>query len=170
MNLYLDLDGCITRYPEFFSKLSCSWNNFNINSKVYIITFRRFRESCITDCKTYGIHYDEIFLAANEDDKARIIKEYGEGVFFDDDPDFIVHCGKEIPCFLVRNEDNFDYEKKQFLFTKYTGRVQIQAEERELLKRLYQNLNRPAAHRIWNDFSALEQHKTKQLLQNLIPQ
>ena len=122
MKLGLDLDGTITRYPEFFSKLSHIWDD-----DVYIVTFRYPNREAVEDVlREHNIKYTDIIFAKNEDSKAEECRRLGIGVFFDDDPDFLVHFKKSATVFLVRNEDNFDYEKKQFLFTEYSGRVQEQ--------------------------------------------
>ena len=42
MKIAIDIDGTITRYPEFFSKLSHLWDD-----DVYILTFRSDMESAI---------------------------------------------------------------------------------------------------------------------------
>jgi hypothetical protein len=119
MKLALDLDGTITRYPEFFSKLTHLWDD-----DVYVITFRSNLESSVEDCRRYGIKYHEIIVANKDDDsKGKEIERLGIEVYFDDMPEFIVHAKKNVASFLVRNEDNFDYKEKQFLFSKYTGRV-----------------------------------------------
>jgi len=129
MKIALDIDGTITRYPEFFSKLSHIWDD-----DVYVISFRYSMDSCVEDCKKYNIKYKEIFLAKNEDSKAEICDRLGIEVLFDDDPDFLVHCKKNMLALMVRNEDNFDYKEKQYLFTKYTGRLQTQPTLEELSK------------------------------------
>ena len=120
MKMALDLDGTITRYPEFFSKLSHLWDD-----DVYVITFRVDMQGSVEDCHRYGIKYKEIILANKGDDsKAKEIERLGIEVFFDDMPEFLNHASKNVAAFLVRNEDNFDYREKQFLFTKYTGRCE----------------------------------------------
>jgi len=129
MKIALDLDGTITRYPEFFSKLSHLWDD-----DVYVITFRNSMETSIADCRRYNIKYKEIFLAKNEDSKAEICERLGIEVLIDDDPDFLVHCKKNMLALMVRNEENFDYANKQFLFTKYTGRIQTQPTLEEIQK------------------------------------
>jgi len=120
MKLALDLDDTITRYPEFFSKLSQLWCD-----DVYILTFRSDMQSCIDDCKRHNIKYTEIILANKDDDsKAKEIERLGIEVFFDDCPEFLVHVPKNVATFMTRCENNFDYARKQFLLTKYTGRIQ----------------------------------------------
>ena len=128
MKLGLDLDGTITRYPEFFSKLSHLWDD-----DVYIITFRYpDREVAENDLHQHNIKYTDIIFAKNEDSKAEECQKLGIDIFFDDDPYFLVHFKKNVALFMVRNEENFDYEKKQFLFTQDTGRVQEQWHQEPL--------------------------------------
>jgi hypothetical protein len=119
MKIALDLDGTITRYPEFFSKLSHLWDD-----DVYVITFRHSMRTSIEACRKHNIKYKEIILAnKDDDDKAKEIERLGIEVFFDDLPDFLNHAKENVAAFLVRNEDNFDYENKLFIFTENTGRI-----------------------------------------------
>ena len=132
MKIALDLDGTITRYPEFFATLSQLWDD-----DVYVITFRDSMETSVADCRRYGVKYKEIILANKDDDtKAIEIERLGIGVFFDDMPEFLIHTKKNVATFLVRNEENFDYADKQFLFSKYTGR---EIDKRILMKRKIDN-------------------------------
>ena len=121
MKIGLDLDGTITRYPEFFSKLTYLWDD-----EVYIITFRPgHRERDEQELDKLGITYTDIIYANKDDDsKAKAIAELGVEVFWDDMPEFLVHVDKSVACFLVRGEHNFDPKNKQFLFTRYTGKLQ----------------------------------------------
>jgi uncharacterized protein YozE (UPF0346 family) len=129
MRIALDLDLTITRYPEFFSALSHCWPD-----DVYIVTFRRpNRELAESNLASFNIKYKDIIFAKNEDDKAAICKELNIEAFFDDDPDFLVHFPPSIATFLVRGESNFDYKRKQFLFTDDNGRIQKQPTFAELI-------------------------------------
>ena len=110
MKIGLDLDGTITQHPQFFSKLSHLWDD------VYIITARTgtHRERDEQELTKLGIKYKDIIYAnADDDSKAKAIKELGIEVFFDDMPEFLVHIDKDVACFLVREDYNFDYKNKQ---------------------------------------------------------
>jgi len=121
----IDLDDTITKYPQFFSQLSQLW--ISAGGEVYIITFR---SSCNPHVEqellaSYGIAYTDVIYANKDDDsKAKAIKELGVEVMFDDMPEFLIHVESDVACFLVRHEaTNFDYNTKQFVFTKHTGRL-----------------------------------------------
>ena len=121
----LDLDGTITRFPEFFSTLSHAWPG-----DVYVITYRVDLAGAIVDCKKYNIRYTEVMLAPGDDDsKAQLIERLGITAFFDDMPEFTQHVSKRCATFHVRNEDNFDFTDKRYLFTKYTGKIVKQEDD-----------------------------------------
>jgi len=157
MKIALDLDGTITRYPEFFSKLSHIWDD-----EVYIISFRYSMDTCVEDCQKYNIKYTEIFLAKNEDSKAEICERLGIEVLVDDDPDFLVHCKKNMLALMVRNEENFDYKNKQYLYTKYNGRIQTQPTLEELQLASGQDVLFPCllCGRELNDYTTTERFHT----------
>ena len=93
------------------------------------MTFRsgKHREQDEQELATLGIKYTDIIYANKDVDcKAKAIQELGIEVFFDDMPEFLVHIDKGIACFLVREDYNFDYKNKKFLFTDFTGRIQTQ--------------------------------------------
>ena len=71
------------------------------------------------------IHYDEIILCSGfvDNHKSKEIERLGIEVMFDDMPDFSVHFPKSCATFHVRNEDNFDFDTKHYLFTEDTGRI-----------------------------------------------
>ena len=133
MNKYpaigIDIDGVITSYPDFFSRLSHVWPG-----DVYIITFRFNKKSSAETCDKLNIRYTDIFLANNRDDKCRIIKDNDIIAFWDDMPEAILSCDKNVATFLVRDDYNFDFNNQQFLFTQSTGRHQLQYEEENFLK------------------------------------
>jgi uncharacterized HAD superfamily protein len=118
MKIAFDLDGTITAFPEFFRLLSECWND-----DVYVITFRSGYDEAVDEAKKRGIKFTELYLAKDDDDKARIVKQLGVEAFFDDMPEFLIHVAKNVACFLVRGEYNFDSRDKQFVFSKYTGKL-----------------------------------------------
>jgi len=118
MKLGIDLDGTALRYPDFFSKLTQLWDD-----DIYILTFRTSMENCIDDCRKHNIKYKEIILANRDDSKAKEIERLGIEVFFDDMPEFSRHVSPECAVFHVRNEENFDFNDKKYLFSEYTGKI-----------------------------------------------
>jgi hypothetical protein len=122
MKIGVDLDGTITRYPAFFAKLSQIWHD-----DVYIVTYRPPNKQRDTEELTkLGIKYTDILYAKEEYSKAELCEQFGIEVLFDDDPCFLIHCKVPMLALLVRNEENFDYEKKQYLFTSDVARIQTQ--------------------------------------------
>jgi len=137
MKIALDIDGCITRYPKVFAYLSNCWLD-----DVYILTYRpvnRARDEA--ELESLGIKYKDIIYANKDDDsKAKAIVELGIEVFCDDMAAFIQHVPEHVACMLVRNEDNFDYKSKQFLFTEWDGRLQLEYDDRKILKNVIDTL------------------------------
>ena len=117
-SLGLDVDGCITDYPVFFSILANNWPG-----KVYIITYRNDKSKIEQLLKDYNIHYNEIVLVNSVADKAKVIAENGISVFFDDQPEMIQNISPLVTVLLLRNGGNFDYESKKWLFSKNTGKI-----------------------------------------------
>jgi len=64
MNIALDIDGTITKHPEFFAIISRSIRAFG--GKVYIVTSRSnsdgVRVETQKELKSYGIAFDELII------------------------------------------------------------------------------------------------------------
>lgn len=67
MNIALDIDGTITRQPEFFALLSEAVHVSG--GKVYIVTSRsstaEVRSHTYAELQSYGIHYDDLILISD---------------------------------------------------------------------------------------------------------
>ena len=119
MKIAFDLDDTITHAPEFFSTLSKLWND-----DVYIITFRSDRLSTMEDLLRLDIRYTDVILVSSGDEKADVVRHLGIAVYFDDMPEMIKNMPKETAVFLFRNEWNFDFNDKKWIFTDQTGKLQ----------------------------------------------
>jgi hypothetical protein len=91
MILGLDIDGTITRHPEFFAALA---NGFRAaGHRVVIITFRQDRESTVSDLREWGIGYDELVTSTVSEHlkhgvdawKGAVCESRGVHVLIDDD-------------------------------------------------------------------------------------
>ena len=118
MKIAFDLDDTITHATEFFSTLSKLWND-----DVYVITFRSDRPSTIEDLEKLDIRYTDVILVSSGDEKAEVVKRLGIGFYFDDMPEMLKNMPKETSICLFRNEWNFDFEDKKWLFTEETGKI-----------------------------------------------
>jgi len=142
----IDIDGTITAYPDFFSRLSHVWPG-----DVYVITYRYNKECSIETCKEHNIRYTDVVLAKSRNDKCRIVKELGIIAFYDDMPEAMLECNKNVACFLVRDTHNFDYEHKQFLFSELTGKPNFSWFEQGVIGRMIDKLSKDDALKYQHD-------------------
>ncbi len=114
----LDLDGTIDEAPDFFGLLARYWPG-----KVYIVTYRSDRAKAEADLARFGIRYDELILVSSFDAKAAILVEKEISVYFDDQPEMLKNVPPTINVMLVRNEGNFHFGDRLWMFSKHTGRM-----------------------------------------------
>jgi uncharacterized HAD superfamily protein len=117
-SLGIDIDGCVDEAPIFFKILTNTWPG-----KVFVVSFRKERGPAEAVLAKHDIRYDELILVDSLSAKAEVIVKNGIFIFFDDQPE----CLKDIDCmtnvFLFRNEGNFDYEDKKWMFSDQTGKM-----------------------------------------------
>lgn len=120
MKIAIDIDGTITENPAFFSKLSQIWDD-----DVYVITYRDKidRKKTIQELKSLGIKYTKLFFASSFEEKAEIIKEHGIALFFDDMPEMLMNVSPQTSVCLFRNEGNFDFEDRKWMFSRHTAKL-----------------------------------------------
>jgi len=114
--LGLDIDGTIDENPQFFSHLSQSYPG-----RVVIITYRKDKQKAINDVTKHGIYFDQIVLVNSLSDKARVIKEEGVKIYFDDQDECIINIPSDVTVLKVRNGGNFVDGK--WLFSNETGKI-----------------------------------------------
>ena len=114
--LGIDLDGTVDEAPEFFAELSKSWKGM-----VYVITYRDDELKALEDAEKHGVRVDAVILVKSFEEKSRKIKELGISCFFDDMDEVLQHVAPECKVFKIRNEGNFDFESKRWLYSKSTG-------------------------------------------------
>ncbi|TWU37497.1 hypothetical protein Q31b_42850 [Novipirellula aureliae] len=118
MTLGLDLDGCITEAPEFFSTWTHSWPG-----RVIVITYRRGRQKAIDDLAERNIRYDEVVLVDRFDGKAEVIKDMGVSLYVDDQPEMLKHIPAGVSIMLFRNEGNYDFADRKWMLSQETGKL-----------------------------------------------
>lgn len=108
----LDIDGTITENPKFFAALTQS-ENF----EVHIITGRDITDhlETLVELARSGIRSDGLHYAENWEDKARLCKELGIQIMFDDQDEYITHISPDTLVFKPRNGGNWSSEKKEWL-------------------------------------------------------
>lgn len=116
--LGLDLDGCITEAPEFFSAWSHSWPG-----KVFVITFRRDKQKAISDLAERNIRYDEVILVDRFDGKAAVIAEKKVTLYVDDQPEMLKNVPNGVHVMLFRNPGNFDFVCSKWIMSNDTCRL-----------------------------------------------
>ncbi|TWU06525.1 hypothetical protein [Stieleria varia] len=118
LTLGLDLDGCITEAPEFFSAWTHSWPE-----KVIVITYRRDRAKAIADLDERNIRYDEVVLVDRFEAKAEVIAEHGVTLYVDDQPEMLKNVPAGVHVMLFRNEGNFDFADQRWMLSQETGKL-----------------------------------------------
>ena len=114
----IDLDGCVDQAPIFFNLLTNCWKG-----KVFVVTYRTDREKSVADLRRYGIKFDELILVGSFDAKAEAIVENNILFYFDDQPEMVKHVPSTATVFLVRNEGNFCFDERLWLFSETTARL-----------------------------------------------
>lgn len=116
--LGIDLDGCVDESPLFFGVLTHCWPG-----DVVVITFRDDREKAEADLRTHGIRFTEVILADSFDAKAEIIKDRGVDFYIDDQPEMLKNVPPNVAVMLFRNEGNFDFGDRKWMFSERTGKL-----------------------------------------------
>jgi hypothetical protein len=115
-SLGIDLDGTIDESPAFFSMLTRIWPG-----NIYIITYRD-DPNIEADLNKFHIKFTEIVSVASFAQKAKEIEKRGISVFFDDMDEVLLHIPSTVTVLKVRNEGNFDFDDKRWLYSKHTGK------------------------------------------------
>jgi hypothetical protein len=116
--LGIDLDGCADESPTFFNILSHVWPG-----DVIVVTFRRDKEKAIADLKKHGIRFTDVVLVNSFDAKAEVIAERGISFYIDDQPEMLKNVSANVGVMLFRNEGNFDFEDRKWMFSDKTGKL-----------------------------------------------
>jgi hypothetical protein len=117
-SLGIDLDGCVDECPIFFSILTKSWHG-----KVFVITYRDDRVKAEQVLKHHGVRWDELILVNSFEEKAKVIAEKAILVYFDDQPEMLKDIPASVNVMLVRNEGNYDFDAKKWMFSLKTGKI-----------------------------------------------
>ena len=103
---------------SFFNILTHTWPG-----NVIVITFRRDREKTIADLEKHGIRYTDVVLVSSFEAKAEVIRERGVSFYIDDQDEILQHIPADVGVMLFRNEGNYDFEDKKWLFSEQTGKL-----------------------------------------------
>ena len=115
--LGIDLDGCVDESPSFFNILTHVWPG-----DVIVITFRRDRDKAVADLEKHGIRYTDVVLVSSFDAKAEVIAERGISYYIDDQPEMLKNVPANVGVMLFRNEGNFDFDDRRWMFSNQTGK------------------------------------------------
>ncbi|KAA5538581.1 hypothetical protein FYK55_27220 [Roseiconus nitratireducens] len=116
--LGIDLDGCVDESPRFFSVLTHVWPG-----EVIVVTYRSDRAKAIADLEKNGIKFTDVVLVSSFDAKAEVIKERGINVYIDDQPEMLKNIPPDVSVMLFRNEGNFDFDDRKWMFSDQTGKM-----------------------------------------------
>jgi hypothetical protein len=114
--LGIDLDGCIDE-SSFFQILSHVWPG-----DVIVITFRSDRDKAVAHLQKHGIRYTDVVLVSSFDQKAEVIAERGISYYIDDQPEMLKNVAPNVAVMLFRNEGNFDFGDRRWMFSEKTGK------------------------------------------------
>ena len=116
--LGIDLDGCVDESPAFFNILSHVWPG-----DVIVVTYRSDRDKAVADLETNGIRFTDVVLVNSFDAKADVIAERGISFYIDDQPEMLKNIPTSVAVMLFRNEGNFDFDERKWMFSSQTGRM-----------------------------------------------
>ena len=115
MKIAIDIDGCISEYPNIFSILTKALKSSD-NIEIVIISARensqKAKQKTIQELKELGIVYDYLILT---DDKQQTIKENSIDIFIDNQIENFQQLNSDVCCLLIREEGNYDWETDRFL-------------------------------------------------------
>jgi hypothetical protein len=115
--LGIDIDGCIDECPDFFRILTHCWPG-----KVIVVTYRRDRGRAEDVLRKYAIRFDELILVSTFEAKAEVVREKDIRTYFDDQPEMLKNVSATTNVMLVRNEGNFDFADRRWMFSDHTGK------------------------------------------------
>jgi hypothetical protein len=116
--LGIDLDGCVDESPTFFNILSHVWPG-----DVIVVTFRSDRDKAVADLEKHGIRFTDVVLVNSFDAKAEVIAERGISFYIDDQPEMLKNVSANVAVMLFRNEGNFDFGDRKWMFSDRTGKL-----------------------------------------------
>ncbi len=116
--LGIDLDGCVDEAPVFFNILSHVWPG-----DVIVVTFRKDREKAVADLEAHGIRFTDLVLVDSFEAKSKVIAERGITFYIDDQPEMLRNVPANVGVLLFRNEGNFDFDDRRWMFSDQTGKL-----------------------------------------------
>ena len=123
MKIALDIDGCISEYPNVFSILTKALKSSD-NVEIFIISARnnsnKSNQKTIQELKELGIVYDHLIIT---DDKQQTIKENSIDLFIDNQIENFKQLNSDVCCLLIREEGNYCYKSFRFLGDKNTTKM-----------------------------------------------
>ena len=118
----IDIDNTINSNDTTINFFSLITQLLADSAEIHIITNRetseKSRKETIRELDSYGIHYDELKITS---DKATYIKEKRINVFFDDTDENFVKLPSSVTVFKIREDGNFDFSAKKWVYGKKTG-------------------------------------------------
>lgn len=108
--LGLDFVGTISAVPEFFRILSNAWPG-----RVVIISCFDSVEELEHELANFNIRYDKAIAVPLGVSKAKIIEEENVMFYFDDSVSNLHDIPEATATFLVRNEDNFNFNRGRWM-------------------------------------------------------
>lgn len=117
----LDIDGTITHAPKFFAELS---QRFKDIAEIHVVTARdeesdkEYDPNTVEELAALGIHYDYLVFTC---EKAVYCIQKNINIVFEDTDEFYQNLPKEVLVLKIREEHNFDWISKRWIYDKETG-------------------------------------------------
>jgi len=123
MRIGLDLDGLLDEQPAFFAFLTTALRA--AGHFVASLTYRdpKSRGKTQDQLASWGIAHDEVHFARSLDDKARLCRELGIDIYFDDQDECLVGVDERTTVFKIRNGGNFNFGERKWLSTAKLTRL-----------------------------------------------
>jgi uncharacterized HAD superfamily protein len=121
LRIMLDIDGTITHAPQFFAEFS---QRFQDIAEIHVVTARRpdrdkdESPNTAEELAAWGIHYDHLVFTC---EKAVYCIEKKINIVFEDTDEFYQNLPKEVLVFKIREEWNFDWQSKRWVYDDKTG-------------------------------------------------
>jgi len=114
MKIGLDLDHTITASKQSIKFFSLLTNLLIPDAEISIITNREpgTEKEIAQELMRLGIEFNFIIIT---DKKAEYIRQNNITIFFENTDEYFLELGKDVVVFKIREEGNFDFDKKKWV-------------------------------------------------------
>ena len=91
----------------------------------------------IADLQKHGIGFTDVVLVNSSNAKADVIARRGISFYIDDQPEMLKNIPANVAVMLFRNEGNFDFDERKWMFSNQTELKLIPAVGRSVCEVVY---------------------------------